>query len=109
MHLWSVARYDLQLSDDAFYAMTPRQFHALLARNKEERLHRELLVGIATSSIVNHSFCSPKKPHAPKVYMPSLVEDDGSRSASKPKRVSLNRQFNVLFGALAPYRKPCQN
>lgn len=102
MNLWSVAVYDLGLEADAFYSLTPRQFHALQERNREERVHAELLNGINTASIVNHSFCAPKKPYAPRLYMPSMQDDKAAEP--KRKRVPLNKQFGVLFGALAPYR-----
>jgi len=102
MHLWSVAIYDLRLDEETFYRLTPRQFHALQERNREEHIHAELLNGISTASIVNHSFCAPKKPYAPRLYMPSMQDSDAPEN--KSKNVPMSRQFGVLFGSLAPYR-----
>lgn len=71
MQLWSVARYDLRLTDDEFYAMTPRQLDALLKRNKQAVEHEQLLAGIIASTTANHSLNPPKTPCTPADFMPS--------------------------------------
>jgi hypothetical protein len=77
--------YDLGLSQEDFYALTPRQFNALALRHKENYDRAELLMGISTSSIVNHSFCTPKNPYTPMQFMPSK-QGELQREKAKPKR-----------------------
>ena len=43
MKLWSYAEYDLRISEDRFWSLTPRQFHALSERHMEAELRRDLL------------------------------------------------------------------
>ena len=69
--LWALARYDLQLSDEEFGELSPRQFHWLLKRKERETEHRELLNGIVAAAVVNFSFSAPDKQAEPKDFMPS--------------------------------------
>lgn len=87
LHHWSFARYHLHLSDKEFYALTPRQFHALKARRTEEVEHRELLAGIVASNVVNFSMGGVKNPTKPKDFMPSQWVAKATR-----KKPSINRR-----------------
>lgn len=66
-----MARYDLHLSDDDFYALTPRQFDALLKRKKVETVASEFLLAQLTSWVANTGFRSTEKPTKPSDFMPS--------------------------------------
>lgn len=51
--------------------MTPRQFHLLWGRHREELLHREMTSAFITSAIINHSLYRPSEPVQPKDFMPN--------------------------------------
>lgn len=61
----------LGLSDDEFFALTPRQFAALIKAKKEQLERNEALVGILAATIGNHSMNPPKKAYVPADFMPS--------------------------------------
>ena len=68
---WSIARFNLALTDEEFFDLTPRQLHLLLDQHKEQTQQHELLAGIVACTIANHSFSPPKKALLPADYMPS--------------------------------------
>jgi hypothetical protein len=76
----------LGLTDEQFYALTPRQFHLLLDQHRERTEHTELLAGIIASNIVNWGFQPPKKTAVPADFMPSRM-----REKPKPKRINRKR------------------
>lgn len=78
----------LQVTDEEFWALTPRQFHLLLARHRERTEHRELLAGLIAATTANHSFAPPKKPLAPADFMPS----QWAKKRAKPKTERMNRK-----------------
>lgn len=53
--------------------MTPRQFHLLWGRRREDLLHREMIQAFTTAAIINYSLCRPNEPIAPKDFMPNFV------------------------------------
>jgi hypothetical protein len=71
MSLWAQARYDLGLTEEEFWRMTPRQLSALLKRHKREHERQEFLFAQVVSNTVNFSMCRPKQPVTPKQFMPS--------------------------------------
>ena len=71
MHLWSEARVTLRLSDEEFYALTPRQFAILRKFHGYEVRHRELLNGLVCSTTANYSMGAPEKPLKAADFMPS--------------------------------------
>lgn len=71
MSMWALARYDLRLSDDEFYSLTPRKFEALAKRHRHENECRELLFGILASNINNSGFRTTETPSVPRDYMPT--------------------------------------
>lgn len=85
--------------------MTPRQFHALSARHKDAQERVELLMGINTSVLANHSFNPPKKAYKPIDFMPSKwAEKEAERQSKKPKRFSRKRfadELRATFRAMA--------
>jgi len=66
---WAVARQELQLTDDEWLEMTPRQLHALRKRQLQQLQREELLVGIIAATSANYSFCRPDRPLSPEVFM----------------------------------------
>jgi hypothetical protein len=95
MEAWSIARYELRLSDDEWLEMTPRMLHALRKRQIEQLQREELLVGIIASTSANFSFCKPEQPLSPELFMlhpfppqpikPLTGEDIMAAFASFPK------------------------
>jgi hypothetical protein len=80
--------YDLRLTAEEFYDLTPRQFRALCERRRLEREHLELLIGINTSATVNTSMAAPKQAKVPTDFMPSRY-----RTKTKPtKKPRANRK-----------------
>jgi len=66
--LWAVGRYDLQLSTEEFWGLVPRQFVALLRRQRLERIGREYGPALITSAILARG---AKRPPDPTTFMPS--------------------------------------
>ena len=69
--LWAMACHDLRLSPKRFFELTPRQLHSLVMRKKYENERLELLIGLNTSVLANHSTNQPKKAYRPYDFMPS--------------------------------------
>ena len=76
-----MARFHLRLSDAEFWALTPRQFHLLVARHREESEHQQYLAGLICSTIANFSLGRPKRPLVPDDFMPA-------RAKPREKKVS---------------------
>jgi hypothetical protein len=66
-----VARYDLRLSDEEFYALTPRQFDALCKRHRMASEMTEFFFAQVSSTVMNTGFRSTEKPTSPADFMPS--------------------------------------
>lgn len=69
--MWSSAVYNLRLSDEAFYALTPRKFDALQKRHKYQTESNEILFAQLTSWVANTGFKSCEKPTSITDFMPS--------------------------------------
>jgi hypothetical protein len=69
---WAQARYDLRLKEQEFWLMTPRQFHLLWERHREEMIHREMIQAFTTAAVINFSLCRPDEAVAPKDFMPNF-------------------------------------
>src|SRR6185312_12893062 len=96
--MWAIARYDLGLTSDEFYALTPRQFDALLKRKEHADTMQEFLFGQLAAMTANFSMAPPKKPARPQDFMPSQWG-----KAAKPKRRSkrtITRTLNRIFGVV---------
>jgi hypothetical protein len=83
--MWSSAVYDLRLSDDAFFSLTPRKFSALQKRHKYHTESNELLFGQLTSWIANTGFKSCEKPTSIEDFMPSKWQQKAGNSSSNDK------------------------
>ena len=102
--MWSSARYDLRLSDDDFYSLTPRQFDALLKRKKAETVANEFLVAQLTSWVANTGFRTTEKPTKPQDFMPSewmrtrTAINSGKRTRmTKKRRAQLANSIRSMF------------
>jgi hypothetical protein len=69
LEAWSIARYDLRLTDDEWLDMTPRQLHALRLRQIEQLQHSELMTGIIASVTANFSMMKPERPFSAESFM----------------------------------------
>lgn len=78
-----MARFDLRLSSDEFFALTPRQLDALIQRHERQTQGREFLFAQLCSCIVNFSMTAPEKRVKPADFMPSQW---AHQAAKKPKR-----------------------
>jgi hypothetical protein len=108
--MWSCARYDLHLSDDDFYSLTPRQFDSLLKRHRNKVIDTEFLFANLTSWVANTGFRSTEKPTEPKDFMPSEWRKQAlkpSPSPNKPVRMTAKRRraladrLNATLGMIA--------
>ena len=80
-----MARFHLRLSDEEFGALTPRQFHLLLARHREKTDQEHYLAALIASTVANFSLGAPKKPLRPSDFMPtrSVVKSAKKREPSR--------------------------
>lgn len=76
----------LGLTAEEFYALTPRQYHLLVATHRKRFEHYELLAGIIASAVANWSFHAPKESLKPRDFMPSRL------ASERPERNRLNRR-----------------
>ena len=86
MHFWSIARYDLGLSSDEFFSITPRQFDALLKRHRYKVESTEFMFAQLTSWIANTGFRSTEKPTSAFDFMPSQWRKKAKQKAQDPKK-----------------------
>ena len=84
--LWSLARYDLRLSTEEFYAMTVGQLDALIRRRERDIQEREFLFGQLASCTVNFSMGRPKDPVQPRDFMPSEWRHQKETQAPRKRR-----------------------
>lgn len=94
--MWAIARYDLHLTDEEFYSLTPRQFDALLKRHELAEQKREYLAAQTTAAIINFSMRAPDKPVSPRDFMLSLPPERKQKPTKKQiKKVAQN--LRALF------------
>lgn len=86
--MWSIARYDLGLSDVEFYSLTPRQFDALVKRRERDVVTTEFLFAQLTAAVVNFSTCRPKETVHPRDFMPS----EFGKQTQPAKRVRMTKK-----------------
>lgn len=114
--LWTEAVMELKLTEEFFFSITPRQFYWLRERSKQQREHTELMMGITTSTLANHSMVRPKKPYSAHDFMPCKMLESGERKDAAPRRrwtrkgfaqelVALRTQMTHMF-RVKPVPKP---
>jgi len=90
----------LHLTDDEFYSLTPRQYHALLDQHEHQRAFHEFLFGQVCSTVANWSMASPKEPLQPRQFMPSewsKEEPVRKKSTRKADPQALADKIRLLF------------
>ena len=102
--MWAVARYDLGLTSEEFFRLTPRQYDALLKRREYETQQAEFLFAQLTSYFINFSMCHPKDPTKPRDFMPSMwgnPEPPAKRvKLTKKKQKEVTEAFRSGLAAL---------
>jgi hypothetical protein len=89
----------LGLSDEEFYALTPKQFWYLMDAQHAQTEHTELLFGQVCATICNWGYMRPKELLNPSQFMPSHCE-------RKPEVTDRDRndlvadQFRNVFSGL---------
>ena len=66
--------YDLRLTPEVFWTLTPRQFDNLMARKKSETRSNEFMIAQLTAICANFSMCRPEKPVKVRDLMPSMAD-----------------------------------
>jgi hypothetical protein len=94
--LWSVGIYQLHLSEDAFWSMTPRQYGALREQHKVRVRHEELLTAIIATSVVNTSMVAPEKPAPFTAFMPS---EWAKAQAKKPRKKRVSKAEHAFINS----------
>ncbi len=82
--LWAAAIYELHLTAEAFYSLTPSQFALLVEAHRKHLEHDEMIQAYTTAAIINYSMGAPESPAQPLLFMPSYREATGTEPA-KPK------------------------
>ena len=68
--MWAVGRYDLRLSEDEFWHLTPRQFMALKERHEADQEWKNFRAGVIASTIANALRSKGSKTYKPEDFMP---------------------------------------
>jgi hypothetical protein len=58
--MWAIARYDLHLTGEEFYRLTPRQYYLLVEAHRRRLAHLEMIQAQTTAAIINYSFSPPE-------------------------------------------------
>lgn len=103
MFMWSSARYNLNLTDDEFFELTPRKFDALQKRHKYKTESNELLFAQMTSALYNTGFKSPEKPTKIDDFMPSKWKRTAEETAKVVKKRNRNTIADELRRVMAAF------
>ena len=87
--MWSTAVYDLALTPEYFYSITPRMYRQLMESRKAAIWRQEYMLGQLTACVVNFGFRRPKKALEPEAFMPS---EWGKKGGVKLKRERMTRR-----------------
>jgi len=96
--LWAIGIYDLRLSDEQFWQLTPAQFNALVKRkmiDEEQKDYRTALI----CSVIANVFRDKKKrrkPFKPQDFMPQRRKQ--KRKQTWQEQLALVQILNVAFG-----------
>lgn len=85
--LWTIARYNLGLSTEEFYSLTPRQFHLLNEAHRKSLVHREMIQAYTTAAIINYSLGAPETPAQPVDFIPHY-QRPASEASTKPVKLT---------------------
>ena len=105
MSLWATGVYDLRLSSEAFWRLTPRQFTALCERHRNDERRRDGRAALVTAMIANTVRDAKKhpKPYQPSDFLPS----DGRRRGQSPEaQAVLLQAMAAAMGAVVDGGEP---
>lgn len=100
---WSVGRTVLHLTDEEFYALTPKQFHLLLDQYEYRVIQQqEFLFAQLTAVVVNYGYCRPRYPALARDFMPSMygVKVKKLNVHSPKHQAKLAAQAESIFGGM---------
>lgn len=100
--IWSYARYELRLSDDEFWSLTPLQFSLLSDRHEERRvldLHGSAIVASVVAN-ANRDAKKQPRPFTPADFLPDLKRADKRREEVHAVRDlrERSREIFAMFG-----------
>jgi len=95
----------LGLTDDQFYALTPRQYHLLLERHRDREKHTEWMVGLLASTVANWSMGAPKEPLQPRDFPLLLLRDAPSEKHPRINRRRIAKNIRAQFQAAMAQRR----
>ena len=98
--MWAQARYDLGLTTEEFWRLTPRMYHMLFARHREALLHREMVAAFTTAAVVNFSMGAPKQPVPPVRFMPNHPDSGAAATPGRVNRKAVAEGIRAFFGPL---------
>ena len=100
MEFWAIARYDLGLTDDEFWELTPLQFKALRKRQEIEFRHKCFVAAIAAADYRNaHRYESGDKVWSPLDY---VVCEGGDTDLRREEAKHNIAAAYVLVGSMTP-------
>ena len=68
---WAFGRYDLGLTEEEFWSLTPREFVALKERHEEAQEWEDYRAGVVACTIVNMLKAKSSKTYKPEDFMPT--------------------------------------
>lgn len=100
-NLWAFGTLDLGLDSDRFWALSPRQFFALVERSNQ-RL-RQSMIGTSQicSLLANIHRPEGHRPYTVEDYLPKVGRVAGPE-ADRQRRLENVKRFRSLMGAVAP-------
>lgn len=78
--LWAIGCFDLRLSDEQFWSLTPAMFYALCQRLDAQREHAEYCAGIVAAAVTNSNIDPDKtEPFEPALWMRGATGEEARR------------------------------
>lgn len=100
--LWAVGRYDLRLSEDEFWSLTPAMLDALMVRLEAERDHAEYCAGLVASQVYNVNLGEDGQPVDATAYMSEKWQKAGEERRARAQAEALRyklRDAMEMLGA----------
>lgn len=95
-HIWSVARYDLGMSDDEFWRMTPREFGAVVKRRVFDIERQDYRAALICATLVNINRKKGSRPVRPEAFLGKKKNAD--TAAPWQKILKTVEAMNKSFG-----------
>ncbi len=92
-----MARYDLKLTDEQFYELTPRQLDALVKRREYDAEKQEYLFARLTACVVNYSIRHPEEwITVDELMPPGFVQNKPKKRYRKPTKKQLRQAADQI-------------